>query len=223
MNQITPEILLKAYRVGVFPMAESARSHGLHWIDPPERGVLPLHAFHVSRSLAQTVRRRVFEVRVNTAFEHVITKCAAATADRPDTWINDRILRLYSGLFKMGQAHSVECWKDETLVGGLYGVHIGGAFFGESMFSRMTDASKVALVHLVARLKFGGFTLLDTQFLTAHLSRFGAIAVPKSRYIWMLEAAVAQQGDFSKFNLDAEAETVLEIAREQDQSSGVSG
>ncbi len=215
MNRITPEILLQAYRVGVFPMAESARSPGLHWIDPPERGVLPLDAFHVSRSLAQTVRHEAFEVRINSAFAQVIANCAAATPDRPDTWINDRILRLYTGLFQMGHAHSVECWKDGELVGGLYGVHIGAAYFGESMFSRMTDASKVALVYLVARLKAGGFRLLDTQFLTAHLSRFGTVAVPKSRYHWMLEAAVSTQGDFMKLNLAAAPETILQFAREK--------
>jgi leucyl/phenylalanyl-tRNA---protein transferase len=213
VNRITPEILLQAYRVGVFPMAESARSPGLHWIDPPERGVLPLDAFHVSRSLAQTIRHKVFDVRINSTFAQVIANCAAATPDRPDTWINDRILRLYTGLFQMGHAHSVECWKDGELVGGLYGVHIGAAFFGESMFSRMTDASKVALVYLVARLKAGGFRLLDTQFLTAHLSRFGTVAVPKSRYLWMLEAAVSTQGDFNTLDIAADVEAILEIAR----------
>jgi leucyl/phenylalanyl-tRNA---protein transferase len=223
VNRITPEILLQAYRVGVFPMAESAKSPGLHWIDPPERGVLPLDAFHVPRSLAQTVRHKAFEVRVNSAFGQVVASCAAATPDRPDTWINDRILRLYTSLFQMGHAHSVECWKDDQLVGGLYGVHIGAAFFGESMFSRMTDASKVALVYLVARLKAGGFRLLDTQFLTTHLSRFGTIAVPKSRYLWMLEAAVSTQGDFMKLDVEVGPETVLEFARNRNQSSGVSG
>ncbi len=223
MNRITPEILLQAYRVGVFPMAESAQSSGLHWIDPPERGVLPLDEFHVSRSLAQTLRHDVFDVRINSAFAQVIANCAAATPGRPDTWINDRILRLYTGLFQMGNAHSVECWKDGELVGGLYGVQIGAAFFGESMFSRMTDASKVALVYLVARLKHGGFRLLDTQFLTAHLSRFGTVAVPKSRYLWMLEAAISMPGDFLKLDFAVNAETILQIARSKSQSSGVSG
>jgi leucyl/phenylalanyl-tRNA---protein transferase len=223
VNRITPDILLQAYRVGVFPMAESAISPGLHWIDPPERGILPLDAFHVSRSLAQSIRHKVFDVRINSAFAQVIASCAAATPDRPDTWINDRILRLYTGLFQLGHAHSVECWKDGELVGGLYGVHIGAAFFGESMFSRKTDASKVALVYLVARLKAGGFRLLDTQFLTAHLARFGTVAVPKSRYLWMLEGAVSTQGDFMKLDIATDVETVLEIARGINQSSGVSG
>jgi leucyl/phenylalanyl-tRNA---protein transferase len=213
VNLITPEVLLKAYRAGVFPMAESAHSSVLHWIDPPERGVLPLDSFHIPHSLMKTVRKQPFEIKINCAFEQVIANCAAPTPDRPETWINDRIIKLYTSLAKLGHAHSVECWQGNELVGGLYGVHIGAAFFGESMFSRVTDASKVALVYLVARLRAGGFTLLDTQFITKHLSRFGTMTVPKDQYQTLLEHALGDVGDFYKLPLDALPEVILKHAR----------
>jgi leucyl/phenylalanyl-tRNA---protein transferase len=213
VNQITPEILLKAYCAGLFPMADSAQSPVLHWIDPPERGVLPLENFHIPHSLAKAVRKKPFGITINRAFAEVIANCAAPTPDRPQTWINDRIFRLYTTLAKMGHAHSVECWQGENLVGGLYGVHIGAAFFGESMFSRKTDASKVALVYLVARLRAGGFRLLDTQFITDHLLRFGTTTVPKSQYQVMLHDALSHEGDFQRLSLDALPEDVLACAR----------
>ncbi len=213
MNQITPEVLLEAYRAGLFPMAESAHSSVLHWIDPPERGILPLDGFHVSHSLAKAVRKSIFEVRINQAFPQVVANCAAATSDRPETWINDRIFRLYTALAQMGRAHSVECWQGDSLVGGLYGVHIGSAFFGESMFSQVTDASKVALVYLVARLRIGGFRLLDTQFITEHLSKFGTLNVLKSRYHTLLKDALADEANFLALPVDATPDEILRIVR----------
>jgi len=200
---ITPQVLLKAYACGIFPMAESATDPGLFWVEPELRGVIPLDAFHVSRSLRKELARARFELRVDTAFAEVIAACAAETPARPKTWINHRIVRLYTGLHRLGHAHSVECWRDGELAGGLYGVRLGAAFFGESMFARQTDASKVALVHLVARLRAGGFRLLDTQFTTPHLKRFGAVDVPKARYAEMLRQAIAADADF--FAIDREA------------------
>lgn len=191
MTQLTPQLLLKAYAIGVFPMAESRNDPTVYFVDPEERGVLPLDAMHVSRSLRRAVRRRPFEVRLNTAFEAVLDGCAETRPERPDTWINPEIRRLYSELHLAGHAHSVECWRGGDLVGGLYGVALGGAFFGESMFSRATDASKIALIHLAARLKTGGFVLLDTQFVTPHLGRFGAHAVPRDVYRRRLAQAIA--------------------------------
>jgi leucyl/phenylalanyl-tRNA--protein transferase len=181
MLRVTPELLLRAYALGVFPMAESRADPELYWIDPKQRGILPLDAFHVPHSLRKTIRRRVFEVRVDTAFKEVMEACAEPGPGRPDSWINDEILALYTALHEARHAHSVEAWRDGKLVGGLYGVTIGAAFFGESMFSRETDASKVALVHLVARLRCGGFELLDTQFVTKHLARFGVVEIPRQR------------------------------------------
>jgi leucyl/phenylalanyl-tRNA--protein transferase len=212
MSTITPQILLKAYAAGIFPMAESADDNALYWIEPEERGIFPLGAFHVPRSLKRQVRRRAFEVRINTAFGQVIDACAAKTADRRTTWINGRIRSLYGQLYKMGCCHTIECWRDEQLVGGLYGVRIGAAFFGESMFSRATDASKVALVHLVARLKAGGFVLLDAQFMTPHLARFGARPVGRDDYRGMLEAAIDRDADFFAFQGDGDPEQVLKLA-----------
>jgi leucyl/phenylalanyl-tRNA--protein transferase len=200
---ITPQVLLKAYACGIFPMAESATDPGLFWVEPDLRGVIPLETFHVSRSLRRELARARFELRVDTAFAQVIAACAAETPTRPKTWINHRIVRLYTGLHRLGHAHSVECWRDGELAGGLYGVRLGAAFFGESMFARQTDASKVALVHLVARLRAGGFRLLDTQFTTPHLKRFGAVDVPKARYAEMLRQAIAADADF--FAIDREA------------------
>jgi leucyl/phenylalanyl-tRNA--protein transferase len=189
--RITPELLLHAYAAGVFPMSEGANDPGLFWVDPEQRGIIPLDSFHIPRRLARTVRGDPFEVRVDSAFDAVIAACAGYRQTQPDTWINRRIRELYGALFRMGHVHTVECWRDGSLVGGLYGVSLGRAFFGESMFHRATDASKVALVHLVARLKAGGYTLLDTQFQTEHLAQFGTLEVPRERYRALLAAALA--------------------------------
>ena len=190
LMEVTPELLLRAYAAGIFPMSEAADDPGLFFVEPEQRGVLPLDGFHVPRRLARTVRSGRFEPRFDTAFDQVVALCAEPAPDRPNTWINARIRSLYGDLFRMGHAHSVESWRDGELVGGLYGVSLGGAFFGESMFSRTTDASKVALVHLVERLRGGGYRLLDTQFLTGHLSRFGAVEVPRDVYLQMLGEAL---------------------------------
>src|SRR5665213_13645 len=212
MSSITPQVLLKAYSVGVFPMAESADDPSLYWVEPEERGILPLDDFHISHSLKKSVRRAGFEIRVDTAFDDVIHHCAEVASNRPETWINTRIMKLYSQLHKMGCAHSVESWRGGKLVGGLYGVRIGGAFFGESMFSRETDASKVALVHLVARLNHGGFILLDAQFLTDHLKQFGCTTMSKLDYREMLGEAIETVADFHSFQQDDDVEAVLRLA-----------
>ena len=190
---ITPEILLHGYRLGVFPMAERRDSAELHWFDPPERGILPLDRFHLPRRLRRTVLSDEFTVTTDRDFPAVIASCAAPRPDADDTWINPQIVALYSTLFDLGFVHSVECWQAGELVGGLYGVSIGAAFFGESMFSRRTDASKVALAHLVARLRLAGYTLLDTQFVTTHLTQFGATAIPRARYRRLLAKAIATE------------------------------
>lgn len=196
MLPLTADVLLRAYASGIFPMARNRQDAKLYWIDPDQRGVIPLDAFHIPRSLRKVLKQGVFQVRVDSAFDAVIRRCAAPTPDRPDTWINDEILRLFNELHGLGMAHSVETWRDGELVGGLYGLSLGGAFFGESMFSRATDASKVALVHLVARLRAGGYRLLDTQFVTEHLERFGAVEIPRHRYLRLLAAAIDAKGDF---------------------------
>lgn len=196
MSELQPELLLQAYAVGVFPMAEGRDDPRLFFVDPDKRGILPLDGFHIPRSLRKTVRRRTFEVVWDRDFEAVLDGCAEATERRPDTWINPEIRRLYLALHARGHAHSVECRLDGRLVGGLYGVRLGGAFFGESMFSRATDASKVALVHLVAKLKAGSFILLDTQFITEHLARFGAVEIPREDYRRMLNDAIAEPVQF---------------------------
>jgi leucyl/phenylalanyl-tRNA--protein transferase len=193
MIALTPDLLLRAYAAGIFPMAEDAAEHEVFWVDPDQRGILPLDGFHLPRRLRRILRQESFEVRCDSAFGDVMRGCAEPRPERPKTWINDEIVRLYTGLFELGFAHSVECWRDGTLVGGLYGVALGGAFFGESMFSRVSDASKVALAQLVARLKRGRFRLLDTQFVTAHLERFGAIEIPRRQY--HRELAVALEVD----------------------------
>ena len=212
MTTITPQLLLKAYAAGVFPMAESADDPALYWIEPDERGVIPLKGFHISRSLKKSVRHGRFEIRIDTVFEQVIAACAEKTFDRDVTWINSRILKLYTQLHKMGCCHSVETWKDDRLVGGLYGLQIGAVFFGESMFSRATDASKVALVHLVARLNFGGFKLLDAQFVNSHLEQFGCYKIAKADYKPILDEALDNEADFSKFTADNNREEVLKLA-----------
>ncbi|MFG1401957.1 leucyl/phenylalanyl-tRNA--protein transferase [Xanthobacter sediminis] len=194
--EITPEVLLKAYACGIFPMAESAEDPGLYWIEPERRGIIPLDDFRISSRLARTVRSDKFEVRVDTDFEGVIDGCAEPQEGRDKTWINARIRHLYGELFARGRCHTVEAWRDGKLVGGLYGVRLGGAFFGESMFHRERDASKVALVHLVGRLVAGGFRLLDTQFVTSHLKSFGALEVSRRQYHRLLDHALAVEGDF---------------------------
>lgn len=200
MRALTPEILLSAYAAGIFPMAESKTDAYLHWIDPERRGILPLDGFHIPRSLAKTIRKGVFEIRVDTAFEAVIDGCAAPAPGREDSWINPIIRSLFLELHAMKLAHSVEAWQDGRLAGGLYGLALGGAFFGESMFSKATDASKVALAHLILRLQAGGFSLLDVQFITAHLARFGVVDIPRSEYHLLLARALQIPADF--FALD---------------------
>lgn len=188
---ITPDVLLRAYSIGLFPMAESADDPELFWVEPEMRGIIPLDSFHVSRSLEKAIRKKPFDIRVNTAFDAVMTGCSEEAPDRPSTWINDTIRGLYTTLHRFGHAHSVEAFEGDLLVGGLYGVSLGSAFFGESMFSRRTNASKICLVYLVERLKERGFTLLDTQFTTEHLKSFGAIDVPKAEYAHLLEEAMS--------------------------------
>jgi len=195
--EITPEVLLKAYACGIFPMAESADDPALYWIEPEMRGIIPLDRFHVPARLARTVRSDRYTVTVNRDFEGVLDGCAEPQPGRQRTWINTRIRMLYRKLHERRHCHSVEVYDGETLVGGLYGVSLGRAFFGESMFHRARDASKVALVHLIARLKAGGFRLLDTQFVTDHLKTFGAVEVPRRQYHKLLEGALGSDADFS--------------------------
>ncbi len=212
MSPITPLVLLKAYAAGVFPMAESADDPALYWVEPDERGLIPLDGLVISRSLRKAVKQRRFDIRIDTAFEEVMRRCAERTTDRTETWINQRILKLYADLFRMGHCHSVESWQDGKLVGGLYGVRLGAVFFGESMFSRVTDASKVALVHLVARLNAGGFRLLDAQFMNPHLATLGAISMNKADYLALLGPAVAADADFQRFKGDNDPQLVLDWA-----------
>src|SRR5580698_8939491 len=195
-SEITPQVLLRAYACGIFPMAESADDPTLFWVEPEMRGVIPLDGFRVSSRLARTVRSDAFTVTIDTAFKAVIAGCAAPQPGRDDTWINTRIRDLYIGLHELGHCHSVEVWENDDLVGGLYGVSLGRAFFGESMFHRTRDASKVALVHLVGRLIAGGFRLLDTQFLTGHLARFGAVEIPRAEYLEKLNEALGAEAYF---------------------------
>ena len=194
--EITPQVLLKAYACGIFPMAESAEDPALYWIEPDMRGIIPLDGFHVPSRLARTVRTTPFTVWIDRDFDGVIDGCAEPKPDRSRTWINARIRRIYRALFDNGDCHTVEVYDGDTLVGGLYGVSLGRAFFGESMFHHARDASKIALVHLVARLKAGGYRLLDTQFVTGHLKTFGAVEVPKRRYHRLLEDAVVGHADY---------------------------
>ena len=213
MSTITPQILLKAYAAGIFPMAESAEDNALYWVEPEERGIFPLDGLRISRTLRKRIRQRRFDVRIDTAFNDVIAACAEKAPDRKTTWINQRIKSLYGQLYRMGCCHSVECWRNNRLVGGLYGVRIGGAFFGESMFSREPDASKVALVHLVARLKAGGFHLLDAQFTTPHLESLGARSISRADYHVLLEQSIETDAEFFKFQGDRDPEAVLRLAR----------
>jgi leucyl/phenylalanyl-tRNA--protein transferase len=194
--RITTDTLLRAYAAGVFPMAERRDDPNLFWVSPESRGIIPLDGFHVSHRLARTVRSDRFTVKTDAAFAEVMRACAEPGPERKESWINAEILRLYMELHKAGHAHSVECWREDRLVGGLYGVRLGGAFFGESMFSRERDASKVALVHLVARLTHGGFALLDAQFITSHLARFGAVEIPRREYLQRLQDALETTAQF---------------------------
>jgi leucyl/phenylalanyl-tRNA---protein transferase len=200
--EITPEVLLKAYACGIFPMAESADDPALHWIEPEQRGVIPLDGFHISVRLARTVRTTPFTVVCNRDFEAVIDGCAEPQPGRSRTWINRRIRNLYLGLSGIGHCHTVEVYDGDALIGGLYGVSLGRTFFGESMFHRARDASKIALVHLVARLKAGGYRLLDTQFVTDHLKTFGATEVPRKQYHKLLAEALIGEADFAALALD---------------------
>ena len=211
MIEITPQVLLKAYSCGIFPMAESADDPALYWIEPQFRGVLPLDTVHLPKRLRRTIRQDTFEVRVDSTFEGVISGCAASRPGRRSTWINKRIRQLYGELFTQGACHTIETWRKGKLVGGLYGVQLKGAFFGESMFSREDDASKVALVHLVARLIDGGFTLLDTQFVTEHLRQFGTMEVPREDFHGLLEAAMQAEGDFLRLSVTANGAQALAI------------
>lgn len=207
--EITPQVLLKAYACGIFPMAESAEDPALYWIEPQHRGILLLDQVHVPRRLARTVRSGQFQVRVDGNFEGVLSGCAASRPGRRTTWINAKIRSLYRELFKSGHCHTVETWQDGKLVGGLYGVALNGAFFGESMFSTARDASKVALVHLCARLIHGRFSLLDTQFVTGHLKQFGTVEIDRTEFHAKLEKALARQANFLALPTDAGPDVVL--------------
>lgn len=203
MPDVTPEILLRAYRAGIFPMAESAEAEELHWFDPPERTIFPLDDFHVPRRLQRTIRRNPYRITCNRDFSGVITACAQpepARKNRTASWINAEIVTLYTALHRRGHAHSLEAWQDGRLAGGLYGVSIGGAFFGESMFSAAKDASKICLVYLVAILRRQGFCLLDCQFKNPHLDQFGAVTISRADYQARLRAACDFQCDFSGFS-----------------------
>lgn len=219
---LTPEIVLHAYAQGIFPMAERRDDPDLYWVSPEQRGVIPLDAFRLSRRLVRTVRSDRFRVTSDQAFTQVLQGCAQAVEGRANTWINDEIVRLYTALFKTGHAHSIECWRQDALVGGLYGVSLGGAFFGESMFSRQRDASKVALVHLVARLKVGRYTLLDTQFLTKHLMQFGAVEISRLAYLSRLREALAQRAYWPASSGSA-AGFSLSVASGETGLTGLSG
>ncbi|MES2433754.1 MAG: leucyl/phenylalanyl-tRNA--protein transferase [Pseudomonadota bacterium] len=192
-QSLTPDILLRAYGIGIFPMAESRDDAKIHWVDPKRRGVFPLDGFHISRSLAKHILTTEYRVSVNEAFSEVVEGCA----DRPETWINAEITGLYAALHQLGFAHSLEVWQGEALIGGVYGVTLGAGFFGESMFSRQTNASKTALAYLIHRLRAGGFQLFDTQFLTPHLASLGAVEIPRAEYQRRLAQAVQGQASFT--------------------------
>jgi len=211
--ELTPRLLLSAYASGVFPMAESANSDEIFWFNPEKRGVMPLGALHISRSLRKAMRARRFKVTANQCFSEVMAACA----DREETWINPEITALYTELHALGHAHSVEVWDGATLVGGLYGVSLGAAFFGESMFSRQSNTSKIALVGLVARLQLGGFRLLDMQFITPHLASLGGVEIAREDYIAQLEAALKRQADFTRLKA-TDTYSLLSLAASQDST-----
>lgn len=203
--EITPELIVRAYRAGIFPMAEDAADEDLFWVSPELRGILPLDGFHLSASLRKAIRKSAFEVRVDTDFPGIIEGCATVGDDRSTTWINRTIRGVYGELFRRGVAHTVEVWDGDELVGGLYGLAIGGAFFGESMFHRRTNASKMAMAHLVERLQAGGFVLLDTQFLTPHLESLGGVEIPREDYEERLADALLLDGNWSAWDATASA------------------
>ncbi len=209
--EITPQVLLKAYTCGIFPMAESADDPALYWIEPQHRGILPLEGVHVPRRLARTLRALPYDIRIDTDIEGVIEGCAASRPGRRSTWINERIRSLYRDLFDLGHCHTVEVWDGDRLVGGLYGVALSGAFFGESMFSYARDASKVALVYLAARLAYGGFRLLDTQFVTDHLRQFGTMELNREEFHRLLEEALDVEANFLRLPRDAGPDQILDI------------
>jgi leucyl/phenylalanyl-tRNA--protein transferase len=212
---ITPQVLLKAYTCGIFPMAESADDPALYWIEPQQRGILLLDRVHVPKRLARTIRQGVYDIRVDSDFEGVIAGCAASRAGRRTTWINHKIRALYRDLYDAGYCHTIEAWAGRRLVGGLYGVALNGAFFGESMFSTARDASKVALVFLCARLIHGGFSLLDTQFVTEHLKQFGTVEIDRAQFHGLLEKALAHEAAFRALPLDASPHRVLDILKQR--------
>ena len=213
MLRLNPDLLLRAYATGIFPMAQSRSESELYWIDPEWRGIIPFERFHVPRRLKRSVRAGVFRVTCDQAFGEVIAECAKSVRGRPDSWINEEIEKAYCELAALGHAHSVECWRDDDLIGGLYGVTLGGAFFGESMFTRARDASKIALVHLVARLIAGGYRLLDTQFITRHLQQFGAVEIAREDYLVELGDAVQASATFPHDVDDAALEQAMALDR----------
>lgn len=210
-REITPQVLLKAYSCGIFPMAESADDPQLYWIEPVSRGILPLDRLRLPKRLARTLRQMPFEIRIDTDFDATIDGCAASRPGRRTTWINDQIRTLYRELFQLGHCHTVEVWREGHMVGGLYGVALGGAFFGESMFSTETDASKIALMYLCARLIHGGFTLLDTQFVTEHLRQFGTVEVERPQFHEALEKALPIKADYLRLATDAAPQEIIRI------------
>lgn len=217
MTELHPEMLLKAYAIGVFPMAESRNDPRMFFVDPDTRGVITLDHVHISKSLRKVVRRAPYQVTCDTAFEAVLDGCAEVTEHRKDTWINPEIRRLYLELAALGRCHSVEVWSGDALVGGLYGVALGGAFFGESMFSRVTNASKIAMVHLVARLRAGGFNLLDCQFITDHLRQFGAQEISRASYHTLLADALRRPATF--YSLPDEGAVLEALLQSRTQTS----
>ena len=209
-NRLTPDNIIKAYSVGIFPMAENYSDQKIYWINPQNRGILPLGGLHISKSLRKTIKRKSFNVTYNYNFRHIIQECAKIGSRRPETWINQEIMEAYIELHKIGYAHSIECWKDNKIVGGLYGIALGGAFFGESMFSQQSNASKIALVHLVAILKDRGFILLDTQFTSDHLETMGVIEISGENYLKKLKNALAKSPVFyQKYTNHQMLETLL--------------
>lgn len=210
MNKITLHELLGAYANGIFPMSEDRHDPSLFWVNPEQRGILPLDHFHIPRRLKRTVKSDKYQVRIDSSFQQCVLECSKPGSGRQSTWINDQIIQLYTELFEHGYAHSVECWREGLFRGGLYGVSIGGAFFGESMFSSETDSSKVALVHLIARLKVGGYTLLDTQFISQHLQQFGAIEMQRADYRSALSEAILTKADFYSLPSDSIGSEILQ-------------
>ena len=210
MSDITLNDLLTAYANGIFPMSEDRDDPEIFWVDPKRRGVLPFDQFHVPRRLARTIRSSDLEIKINSAFRDTMIACSKSRPGRLSTWINDQIIDLYTGLHEHGFAHSVEAWRDDKMVGGLYGVSIGGAYFGESMFSAEADASKIALVYLVARLVYGGYRLLDVQFVTDHLQQFGVVEISKSVYKTRLAEAIAVEADFYSMPVDWSGAKVMQ-------------